>query len=85
MAKYQSSAPRKTKKPIDPFRLGWRYVTRRGPDGKEICEQVPLTEWDVLHPQEDDFIVTNYAHTRDLYYLFGAFESAAPAQPAHGD
>jgi Uma2 family endonuclease len=43
----------------DPFRYGWRFVRRVGPDGKEDLEQVPLTLEDVLHPQEDDVIPEN--------------------------
>jgi colicin import membrane protein len=33
-----------------------------------------LTEWDVLHPQEDDFIVTNDAHVINIHYLRDALE-----------
>jgi Uma2 family endonuclease len=53
----------------DPFRYGWRYVQQVGPDGKEQFVQVPLSEEDVLHPQEDDFIVQNAAHYFDCRYL----------------
>ena len=53
----------------DPWFYGWRYVTRIEADGTENTVQVPLTEEDVLHPQEDDFIVQNDDHTTDCYYL----------------
>ena len=53
----------------DPWFYGWRYVTRTEADGTETTVQVPLTEEDVLHPQEDDFIVQNDDHTSDCYYL----------------
>src|SRR5487761_491650 len=53
----------------DPWYYGWRYVERPGPDGQIESVQVPLTEEDVLHPQEDDFIVQNDDHTRDCHYL----------------
>jgi Uma2 family endonuclease len=43
----------------DPFRYGWRFVRKIGPDGREDLEQVPLTLEDVLHPQEDDQIPEN--------------------------
>lgn len=59
----------------DPFYLGWRYVTETANDGSEELKQVPLTEWDVLHPQEGDFIVQNYAHTRDCIYIRQSIES----------
>lgn len=54
---------------LDRFRYGWRYVRQSGPDGKERYVQVPLTQEDVLHPQEDDFIVQNDEHRRDCRYL----------------
>jgi Uma2 family endonuclease len=53
----------------DPFRLGWRYVQVPGPDGEPITKQVPLTEEDVLHPQEEDFIVNTPLHHRIADYL----------------
>ena len=53
----------------DPWFYGWRYVTQAGPDGNVKTVQVPLTEEDVLHPREDDFIVQNDDHTRDCHYL----------------
>jgi colicin import membrane protein len=54
----------------DPFRFGWRWITRIGPDGEEIDEQVGLTEWDVLHPKEGDFIVNTRIHQLILNALF---------------
>jgi colicin import membrane protein len=53
----------------DPWYYGWRYVEQTGPDGQVNMVQVPLTEEDVLHPQEDDFIVQNDDHTQDCQYL----------------
>lgn len=42
--------------------------------GGQTWEKVPLTPWDVLHPEEDDFIVQNDAHDRDIHYLKAVFE-----------
>ncbi len=53
----------------DRWFYGWRYVNQTGLDGKTTTIQVPLTEEDVLHPQEDDFIVQNPAHEEDCHYL----------------
>src|SRR6185437_11108523 len=53
----------------DRWYYGWRYVEQPGPDGLITTVQVPLTEEDVLHPQEDDFIVQNPAHEEDCHYL----------------
>ena len=39
-----------------------------------ILVQVPLTHEDVLHPQEEDFIVQTDAHDCDCYYLKSALE-----------
>ncbi len=69
MARFQPSVSRKTKAPPDPFRLGWRDVQRRGPDGNFHWVREPLTKWDVLHPQEYDYIVQNNAHARDRVAL----------------
>lgn len=38
----------------DPFFYGWRYVKCVDAHGNEDYVEVPLTEEDVLHPQEDD-------------------------------
>jgi Uma2 family endonuclease len=57
----------------DLFRFGWRYVRRKGSDGSETFDRVPLTAYDLLHPQEGDFIVQNDAHTEDCFYLKHAF------------
>jgi len=62
MAKYQSSTARRTKAP-DPYRYGWRY--------SKSGAQLPLTEADILHPREGDFIVTNDYHDLDRDYLRG--------------
>jgi Uma2 family endonuclease len=64
----------------DPFFYGWRYVTRQTPQGK-VMEQVPLTEEDILHPQEGDFIVHNAAHDRDVRYLQAVIEDRIADQP----
>ena len=65
----------------DPFRLGWRWVRQRGPDGTETFERVPLRPEDLLHPEEDDFLVTNDAHDRVCTYLRNAFEAHLAGQP----
>ena len=57
----------------DPFFYGWRMVPSLRDDGTQKWDQVPLTEWDVLHPQEDDFIVQNDVHNDICMYLKNAF------------
>ena len=57
----------------DPFRFGCAYVWQKGVNGLMVQVQVPLTYEDVLHPQEEDFIVNNAAHDRDCHYLKDAF------------
>ena len=69
--------PSPTPEKEDPWRLGWRYVRHEGPDGLVGYERVPLRQEDLLHPQEDDFIVTNDAHGRDCTYLRNVFEAWA--------
>jgi colicin import membrane protein len=72
--KPETSPPTETE---DPWRLGWRYVRYEGPDGLVGYERIPLRQEDLLHPQEDDFIVTNDAHGRDCKYLRNVFEAWA--------
>jgi colicin import membrane protein len=54
---------------VDPFRYGWRYAWQSGPNGQQMPVRVPLTQADVLHPQEDDFIVQNEDHVEDCHFL----------------
>jgi putative restriction endonuclease len=65
----------------DPWYYGWRYVERAGEDGQVEMVQVPLTEEDVLHPQEDDFIVQNDDHTRDCHYLKSILDAHLANRP----
>jgi hypothetical protein len=58
----------------DPYFYGWRMVPRWHENGGQTWERVPLTEWDVLHPEEGDFIVHNAAHDRDIHYVKAVFE-----------
>ena len=57
----------------DPYFYGWRMVSRSDEYG-QTWEKVPLTPWDVLHPEEEDFIVTNSANDRIIHYLKTVFE-----------
>jgi Uma2 family endonuclease len=68
------SAARHSTEPVDPFPYGWRFQSRLGPDGQEICERVPLTPEDVLHPQENDQISQNTVQSRDVRYLGSVLE-----------
>lgn len=66
--------------PADPFFYGWRYVTVKLPDGSEDIRQVPLTEEDVLHPQEGDFIVNTRWHQLLCAYLGEVLREHFPDQ-----
>jgi len=66
--KPQASPPEKEA----PCRLGWRYVPQVGTDGQTRYKQVPLTQDDLLHPQEEDFIVNNGVHDDICTYLRNA-------------
>jgi colicin import membrane protein len=46
----------------DPFRYGWRYIQHKHPDGQVEHERVSLSLYDVLHSQEEDFIVRSHNH-----------------------
>lgn len=64
----------------DPFRYGWRYVKRVGPDGEEMLDQIPLSLEDVLFPEMGDFIVQTDAHNSDLTYLKVVFKARLAGQ-----
>jgi Uma2 family endonuclease len=68
--------------PVDPYRYGWRYVRRVDDDGNETYEQAPLTLLDVLHPEEDDFIVQNAAHARRCRYLADVLSTQVASEPS---
>ncbi len=65
----------------DPFRHGWRYVTRRRADGGVEQEQVPLTLDDLLFPEEGDFAVLHPAHTEDCFYLMAILQYVTAGDP----
>jgi hypothetical protein len=65
----------------DPHRYGWRYVRVEAPDGTETFEQVPLTEEDLLFPQEDAFIAETDAHDNDGGYLKQVFQAQLASDP----
>ncbi len=48
--------------------IGYRYVRRVQADGTEAYDEVPLTEEDLLYPEEGDWIVQKPPHTRDFGY-----------------
>ena len=66
----------------DPFCYGTRTVRRRQPDGSFQVLRLPLTLWDVLHPQEGDHIVQSIRHSQEVRYLAGGMEVHA-ARDAH--
>jgi Putative restriction endonuclease len=59
----------------DPFYYGWRDVRRTRPDGTEYLEQIPLSRWDTLHPEEGDHIVESNLNGLIRWYLAGVFRT----------
>jgi Uma2 family endonuclease len=59
----------------DPFRYGWRDLTRQRPDGSWYVERTPLTLEDVLHPQMGDVLVESYLHDLIRDYLADVFRA----------
>ena len=66
----------------DPFRIGWRHIRHEQPDGTEAWERVPLTLEDLLHPQEEDFIVQNRLHQLLMEYLRTVFAAQLADDPS---
>jgi len=65
----------------DPYFYGWREVSTVGEDGTQKWERIPLTEWDVLHPQEEDFIMQIGAHSRNCVYALQAIQDVLANRP----
>jgi Uma2 family endonuclease len=59
----------------DPFCYGTRTVQRRQPDGSFAVLRLPLTVWDVLHPQEGDHVVQSLRHQKEVRYLGSVVEA----------
>jgi Uma2 family endonuclease len=52
------------------FRYGSRTVRRRKDDGSYELLQLPLTLWDLLHPQEGDQPMQGLRHSKEVVYLW---------------
>jgi colicin import membrane protein len=65
----------------DEFPLGWRYVTRKLPDGSDTWDQVPLTLEDRLFPEEGDQIPDTPLHHRDREYCNLALRTQYEGDP----
>src|SRR5947209_3057969 len=65
----------------DPWCYGWRYINEAQADGTVVSRQVPLTAEDVLHPQEDDFIVTHSLHVLYIMLLLQAIRQQLANRP----
>jgi colicin import membrane protein len=59
----------------DPFRFGYRYVSRQLPDGTTEWEEVPLTLEEVLHPELDYVIPQSNRHQHESAYLREVFRA----------
>src|SRR5437870_3406117 len=53
----------------DPFRYGWRDIRQKLADGGEVRKRIPLTLYDVHHPQPGDVIVEGSLHDLIRGYL----------------
>jgi len=65
----------------EPFRFGWRYVKRSGPDGEVTYDRIALTPADVLHPLEHDEIPDNTQQALDCAYLYGVLRWRLAPRP----
>ncbi len=84
-----STVPRPSKRPrtpteADPFFYGWRDVWQANGHGGKTLVQLPLTEEDILHPQEGDFVIQNTPHGLDCIYLFNVGQICLVDRP-HDD
>jgi len=75
----QASPPDGTES--DLYRYGWRYIKHPQPDGTTQFEQVPLTLHDVLHPEEEDFILQSALHDRLCAYFVNVVRARVAQDP----
>ena len=66
------------------FPYGWRYVTRRLPTGKEVYEQIPLTAYDLLNPQEGDQVPQRNEHFQPIVDLVASLKTYYAKDPTMG-
>jgi hypothetical protein len=65
----------------DRFKLGWRIRPRLTEEGRLVHDRIPLTSYDILHPQEGDFRVHNHEHMSFCNYLVDVFQSRTANDP----
>jgi Uma2 family endonuclease len=63
------------------YRYGWRDILHKCPDGSIVVDRIPLTEEDVLHPQEGDKIMHTDVHDVDCHYLVGVSRARIANDP----
>ncbi|WP_161967829.1 Uma2 family endonuclease [Fimbriiglobus ruber] len=56
-------------------------MAKRQEDGTVTEQRVPLTDWDILHPQEGDFIAQSRYHGDNRCYLWTVFKTYAVGKP----
>jgi len=70
-----------TERQADPFWLGSRWLKEVGPDGEVRYREVPLREEDLLFPEEEDRLVINDCHLRNVSYLKGVLDILMENRP----
>lgn len=65
----------------NPFLYGYRTVKRLRPDGGYEDLRLPLTLWDLLHPQFEDTILQSHRHTKEIRYLSSVLDARAARVP----
>ena len=65
----------------DPYPYGWREVSHQLPNGKTSRQRVPLTLYDILHPQVGDYRMHNEEHERFCNYLYDVLTARLAKDP----
>ncbi|MDA1017461.1 MAG: Uma2 family endonuclease [Planctomycetota bacterium] len=73
-----SPASREAPEDLRDFPYGRRYIRRVTDDGEVVHDIVPLALEDLLHPEEDDELVSRPGHSRDCRRLFTGLEQFKP-------
>ncbi len=65
----------------DLYPYGWREAVHQLPNGKTIRQRVPLTLYDILHPQVGDYRMHNEEHERFCNYLYDVLSARLAKDP----
>jgi Uma2 family endonuclease len=83
-ARLETSSPPPKATEENRFPYGWRYVRKALPTGAFVYEQIPLTAYDLLNPQEGDQVPQRDEHFQPIVDLVGSLKTYYAKDPTMG-